>query len=544
MLIARSPLALRSLLAVLLSLLFAFIAAVRAQSLPSGSVSDASAQLAALPVSDEPLYRLPGATAKVTDEAIEVAYRGRTLTYVAGIGWIDGLDAAPPHVDGDEVALSATVLAALDVFLPRLFAVRTSGDAEVRVVLDLHDLDAGFLTGLEGSGALAAGQQLSVTLPPLLLPLTQPEEYAGIELQVASDTEQTRFTAVGPAMTYRFFALTAPNRLVIDLVPQRQLDLPEVERALGPGASYRRFNYRTASGGSVVHVVSVAPGLGEFRVVGESRGGATVSELAAGAPLAINAGYFDTASFDAIGYLLVDHGLLSLPSRNRASIAFGEAGTVIDRVRASVKLHTPTGLVELALGDGARTGVVSVPGAFAGAPDMGVLVVAEGRVVENKIGPRRVPDVPGAYALSYPPDNRQLALLDTGDRVYLDAMLEPESFEGARYAVEAGPLLLKDGVDAYRPELEGFALGQRILDGLTQQAAVGVRADGTVLLLVAETMRAAELAPLLQLLGASDAMRLDSGSSATLLVDGEVVNRRTQRRVVSAIVYLHYAAWR
>lgn len=540
---ARSSRALASLTLALLALLLSLAATARAQTPPDAGSAPAGLP-GAPPVTSEPLYRLPGATATITDEAIEVAYRGRTLTYVAGIGWIEGLDAAPPHVDGDEVALSATVLDALDVFLPRLLAVRTSGDAEVRVVLDVHDLDAGFLSGLHGSGALAAGQPLSVTLPPLLLPLAQPEEYAGIELQVVSDAEQTRFTAVGPAMTYDLFALSAPNRLVIDLVPQRQLDLPELERALGPGASYRRFNYRSASGGSVVHVVSVAPGLGEFRVVGESRGAATVTQLAAGAPLAINAGYFDTASFEAIGYLLVDHGLLSLPSRNRASIAFGAGGTVIDRVRASVKLHTPTGLVELALGDGAWTGVVSVPGAFAGAPDMGALVVADAQVVENKIGPRRVPDVPGAYALVYPPDNRQLALLDTGDRVYLDASLEPESFEGARYAVEAGPLLLKSGVDAYRPELEGFALGQRILDGLTQQAAIGVRADGTVLLLVAETMRAAELVPLLQLLGASDAMRLDSGSSATLLVDGDVVNRRTQRRVVSAIVYLPHTAWR
>jgi len=33
-------------------------------------------------------------------------------------------------------------------------------------------------------------------------------------------------------------------------------------------------------------------------------------------------------------------------------------------------------------------------------------------------------------------------------------------------------------------------------------------------------------------------MRLDSGSSTTLVVGGEVVNRRTERRVVSAIVFL------
>ena len=54
---------------------------------------------------------------------------------------------------------------------------------------------------------------------------------------------------------------------------------------------------------------------------------------------------------------------------------------------------------------------------------------------------------------------------------------------------------MKDGQPAYEPELERFALGQRILDGLTQQSAIGVTATGTTLLVVAETMRASELVP-------------------------------------------------
>jgi len=160
--------------------------------------------------------------------------------------------------------------------------------------------------------------------------------------------------------------------------------------------------------------------------------------------------------------------------------------------------------------------------------------VRGGRVLENKIGPRRVPE--GGFALVYPPQNRALALLDEGDTVTLDLRVEPPDFERVRYAVEAGPLLVKDGLPAYEPTVESFALGQRILDGLTQQAAVGVTRDGTTLMLVAETMRAAELVPLFIALGADRAMRLDSGSSTTLVVDGQVVNRSGERRVVSAIV--------
>src|SRR5690606_5834219 len=198
---------------------------------------------------------------------------------------------------------------------------------------------------------------------------------------------------------------------------------------------------------------------------------------------------------------------------------------------------TKLGLIEVGnVSDG--VGVVTTAGALAGRPDMGVLVVRDGVVVENKIGPRQVPKTGNSYALIYPPTNRQLALLDSDDLVLLDTSIEPAAFDSAHYAVEAGPLLLKGGRPAYEPTIEGFATGQRILDALTQQAAVGVTPDGTTLLVVGETMKAEELISLFLTLGASEAMRLDSGSSTTLVVNGRVRNRGTERRVVSAIVFI------
>ena len=483
------------------------------------------------------LYRVTGASAVIEDGAIVVRYGGSEETYVPGIGWLSGIGLEPPTMVGDEVLMSAALLDSLGIVLPRLEGVRTSGDAQIRVVLDVPDLDPASVAGLSGAGALDEGETLTLQLPPLLLPADGLEDVAGIEFQLRSTEAGTRVELTGPALTFQYFALADPTRVVIDLVPQRELNLPEVDRTLAPGVRYHRFNYMTGSGGSVVHVVSVAPGAGEFRVVGESRVPRTVSQLASGTAVALNAGYFDTATLGAIGYLLVDDGLLSLPSRNRASIAFGSGQTLIDRLRATVRVHTRLGLIEVgAITDGVS--VVTTAGALAGRPDMGVLVVSGGVVVENKIGPRQVPAGDDSYALVYPPTNRQLALLDTGDVVLLDTSIEPEAFDSARYAVEAGPLLLKGGRPDYQPSLEGFATGQRILDGLTQQAAVGVAADGTTLLVVGETMRAEELIGLFMSLGAQDAMRLDSGSSTTLVVDGEVVNRSSERRVVSAIVFI------
>lgn len=483
------------------------------------------------------LFRVTGASAAVEDGAIVVQFNGREEIYVPGIGWLSGLGLEPPTLVGDEVLMPGSLIDALGITLPRLVAIRTSGEAQLRVVLDVPALDPTALAGVAGKGVLAEGERLTLDLPALLLPAEEQEDLLGIEFQFRSVAGGTRLELAGPPLSYEYFVLAHPTRVVIDLMPQRELNLPEVDDTLSPGVRYQRFNFMTASGGSVVHVVSIAPGSGQFRVVGESQVPRTVTQLASGSSVAVNAGYFDTATFGAIGYLLVDDGLLSLPSRNRASIAFGNGTPLIDRLTASVKLHTKLGLIEVGnVSDGVA--VVTTAGALAGRPDMGVLVVRNGVVVENKIGPRQVPTGGGGYALVYPPTNRRLALLDTGDVVLLDTSIEPVAFDDAHYAVEAGPLLLKGGRPAFEPTIEGFATGQRILDALTQQAAVGVTPDGTTLLVVGETMKAEELISLFMTLGASDAMRLDSGSSTTLVIDGRVVNRGSERRVVSAIVFI------
>jgi len=179
--------------------------------------------------------------------------------------------------------------------------------------------------------------------------------------------------------------------------------------------------------------------------------------------------------------------------------------------------------------------VVAGPG-WAGSGRYGVLVVdtESDLVVDNRVGPVRL--AASQHAIVYPAELRPLALAEGGAHLRYAWHIDPSPFGAARYAVEAGPLLLKDGRDVLQPELEQFAVGQRILDGLTQQAAIGVRADGSVVLVAAEVMVAADLIPLLLELGARDALRLDSGGSTTLYADGRVFNRVSERAVVNAIV--------
>ncbi len=479
------------------------------------------------------LYRLPGASVHVSDGAIELTYGGKRLTYVEGLGWLGHVQADPPKVTPGGVLVDGSILDALGVQLPRLEDVRFGGDQEVRAVLDVSGMSAQELSGLQLQGDVSKGNPLTIHLPPMLLPASSPEPYHGVEVSVGPEPGGVQVSVTGPAFRYKVFPLANPTRLVIDVVPQHQAELPAIQRTIAPGIVYRRFNAPSASGTSVVHVISVAPGAAELRVVGASHEAQTLTKLAAGAVAGINAGYFDPTTFTPVGLLRVDYGLLSLPTENRAAVAFGPGGTEIARIHAFLSLDVNGETVNVGRNDG-EFAVATAAGALVGTPRVGVITAQDGVVVGNMVGPRTVP--PSGFALVYPPDRQALARIDAGAHVALHVRLTPAAFNQAPYVVEAGPLLVRNGQADYDPTLEGFPTGERILGAVTQQSAIGVKPDGTVLLVVAESMKASDLVPLFLSLGAKDAMRLDSGSSATLVADGKALNRHFERRVVSAIV--------
>ncbi len=482
------------------------------------------------------LYQVPAAAVSFVDEAVQLSYRGNTLTYVAGLGWLnENLNDLPLLLE-DKVYVSAEILAVLGLNLPRLRSVRSSSDSVIRLVMDIDNLPATDIKTLATEGSLTAQESLNLSLPPLLVPLHIPDLPQGIELELTTEAQSTRLTVSGPAMTYRVFALAEPTRLVIDLQPLAT-NIVEQTRQLRPGVLYKRFAVQTQRGPTGIHVLEFAPGQGDFRVVGEPTTPHTLSELASGGFAAINAGYFNTGTFEAIGLLRIDYALLSLPSRGRASIGFDAGEVVLDRVNAEVNVRINGQLFYANTQDSeSRFNVYTAGGQIVGRPDQGVIVVNEGRVLENKIGPRRVPE--DGFALVYGPEVRALALVDSDNFAALELKMAPETFQRARYAVEAGPLLISNGLPAYEPAREAFKEGTRIIDEATQQAAIGLKRDGTVIFLTADAMTARELIPVFLQLGATSAMRLDSGSSTTMYADGEVLNRRFERQIVSAIVYI------
>ena len=497
-------------------------------------------------------FLLPPTWVSGADGAISVAALGSQVTFLPGLGWTTGWDLPGPEVREAGVVVTEQVASLLQ--LPRIVAVRSGiGDAGVRLVVDLADLPA---SAWAAGGPLdrreeRIGPERTVAwrLPPVALPIgaAEGELFArdGVGIEVRREERATVVALRAPDADLTAFPLRDPDRLVLDLEPLPALpsgDGPTPDAAgvttvdVAPGVVYRRIREAAPSGASTVHVVELDPRAVDLRVVGRSGEGRTVAGWSDGAVAAINAGYFDPATFSAIGLRRIGGTLLSWPSRNRAVVGFGPEGTVVARAGARAQIAVDgLRVADLRLDGNEGLAWTSVPGSRVGSARVGVIVIGpDGRALANTVGPRIVPE--GGSALAYPAEVRPLALVEPGQRVGVGAQLLPDALERTGWAVEAGPLLIQNGAPAFAPEREGFSRGQRILDEPTQQAALGVRADGTVLFVVAERMIAEELVPLLLRLGASDALRLDSGSSATLVAGGRTVNRLLSRPVESAIV--------
>ena len=503
-----------------------------------------------LAAAQEPADRVvvPPGWVTITGDAVTFAALGSQVSYLAGLGWTTGWTVPAPEPTDEGGAIVTAETAAL-LRLPRIGGVRSGLDGSTtRLVVDLIDLPTGERAGLDAVDRdgvdVGPGRPLVWTLPSLALPASEVPGVLflrdGLRLEARARDGVTTLALDGPDARADAFALRAPDRIVVDLVPAAPGDGTAVEgdvtRELAPGVRYRRLRAAGSDGSTVVHLVELDPRQVELRVVASRGEGRTVAGWADGAVAAINAGYFDPASFASIGLRRVAGALLSWPSRGRAAVGFGASGTVVTRASARAQIDVDgVRVADLRLDDRSELSWSAVPGSRVGSARLGVLVLdGDGRVLSNTIGPRVVPE--GGSALAYPADVRPLALVEPGRRVAVGAQLLPDALERSRFAVEAGPLLVQDGRAAFEPELEGFARGQRILDEATQQAALGVRPDGTVLMVVAERMIAEDLVPLFLELGAQAALRLDSGSSATLVADGRTVNRLLSRPVESAIV--------
>ena len=128
-----------------------------------------------------------------------------------------------------------------------------------------------------------------------------------------------------------------------------------------------------------------------------------------------------------------------------------------------------------------------------------------------------------------------LAGVRVGDRVKLTETLGSAAADKAEIVVGGGPLLLENGRVNVRSAQEHIAAD--IAKGRAPRTAVGIKRDGTVLMLVVDGrsntsggMTLEELAQYFLRLGARDAVNFDGGGSSVMVIDKRIVNHPSDGR--------------
>ena len=340
---------------------------------------------------------------------------------------------------------------------------------------------------------------------------------------------------------HKVTVLKRPNRLVIDVY---RIQIVKVTKDLGNGLAYT-FWQDDMSGLPVrIYALTLAPDsryeLRPFSGAGAVNGrGRLVKAVATnGARAAVNACYFDTDGW-VIGNCKWDGSFFGVDDTPRSAFIVDKEG------KASIQKDLSY-LGTVSLPDG-RT--LTIKGLnrqritddlvlfnrnYAGSTrtnEHGREVrVSKGRATEVSAKGNMRLDRDSLVLSGHGANADALAHIRRGDRVAIAQTLGSRLADEARLVVGGGPLLVEKGVVNVRSREESMA--SDIAYGRAPRTGVGVKADGTVLLMVVDGrsqysagMSLKEFATYLKRFGAVSAVNLDGGGSSEMVLDGKIMNR-------------------
>jgi len=267
---------------------------------------------------------------------------------------------------------------------------------------------------------------------------------------------------------------------------------------------------------------------------------------AGGATAAINANFYDTATNDPVGLLIVNGVILSSNYKRRAALGIDLFGRLtFFNPQVSIYLRTQAG--KIAVDDVNRPitadGVVAFTPGYAGPMRTGiggetfrVVKIKNDRVVSAYTAPYIAADPTAVVIVGTGAGRTRLAPIAVGDEASLEYTLD-QGDPLITDAVSAGPLLISAGKDALNPQAEGFSPGSYLVSGRAARSVLAVDQLGGLILLVVTKGAAsvgANFQDLLTILhGLSipvrDAIAFDGGHSSSLVFK----DRGTYREVGS-----------
>ena len=310
--------------------------------------------------------------------------------------------------------------------------------------------------------------------------------------------------------------------------------IPQVG-ALPSGVTYNIV----PAGSSKLHIVRLDANKYRPEVQVAPWGGAkNILEFASGAVAAANGGYFDPASMQAVDLLF--NGSIQAYSRgNRATIGFLDQTTLFGIPKARLVLTlgaTVANVNQIRPTPHPQNLTFFIGDGFIPVGGLGftTLVIANGKILERH-DTAFVPEN-GQITVSFNPKTNPNLERVIGEAATVGLNWGDPAWQNVNYALAAGPRLIAAGAYAVNPVAEGFDPNADIWRA-TRQIGIGTDNQNHYVLAMLEFGTPEDFAKALLAQGLREAMRLDSGTSAQMVVAGGAVAGRIGRAVPNAVVF-------
>lgn len=435
----------------------------------------------------------------------------------------------------------------LAILLPMLFPVSAraqvtnmrvgSGAARIRIVLDIDKAATFKDKSSDNLISLEIGTEVKKTLQKKI----SDETVTGVVLEKAGKKAGILKISLKKPAQHKVIVLKNPNRIVVDVY---RIQIIRTSKDLGNGLTYT-FWQDDMNGLPVrVYALSLSPDskyeLRPFSGAGSAngRGRLTRAVSLVGARAAVNACYFDTDGW-VIGNCKWNESVFGVESTPRSAFVIDKEGkpSVQKDLAYRGTATLPGGRVLTILGLNRQriaNDLVLFNRNYASGTRTNEhgreIRVSKGRVTEVSAKGNMALDNDSLVLSGHGVNADALAVVRCGDRVAVDQTLGSRMADEARLVVGGGPMLLEKGKINVRSREE--AMAPDIAYGRAPRTGIGVKADGTIILMVVDGrsqysagMSLKEFAQYLKRFGAVSAVNFDGGGSSEMVLDGKIMNR-------------------
>ncbi|HEY9760900.1 MAG TPA: phosphodiester glycosidase family protein [Trichocoleus sp.] len=367
-------------------------------------------------------------------------------------------------------------------------------------------------------------------------------------LRIASTSNYTRLQgSLDPTARPRISTLANPPRLVVDI---RRDALTPRDIAWAPGIRWRQQYVTVNNRPFPVYLLEInprQPGLSLRPIWTDPVTATGIAPLITTAQrwqavAAINAGFFNRNNQFPLGAIRRNNQWISGPILSRGAIAWNDAGDILmDRLVLNQLLTTAQGqqyslrtVNSGYVGAGLDLYTRAWGPTYTSIVDNEVLVtVVNNQVVSQQptgaSGSTTIPIPANGYLVVVRANQTAVTALSPGTQLTLQTQTLPADFSTYPEIAAAGPLLLKNGQIVLNAGAENF--GTSFANQAAVRSAVGLSDRNTLLLVTAHGSPTGqgptlnEMAQIMLQLGSRSALNLDGGSSSSLYLSGQLLNR-------------------